>query len=114
MSRRSVEYMVELTQRRRGAEHTGGYAVFHKLTDVLDLDAAYAVVQELGPEHRFSVRLTEYETECRSPPPHLGAHSGRGGSPDRLLAPVSAGRSRSRAEGPAPQRRRDFGRRCGR
>lgn len=57
-----VEHMVVLVQRRR-AEHTGGYAVFHRPADVLDLESAYEVVRQLRPEHRFSVPLHPAEVE---------------------------------------------------
>ncbi|MDX3661681.1 hypothetical protein PV646_30630 [Streptomyces sp. ID05-26A] len=58
----AVETMARLTLRRRAearAGETAGYAVFHRLTDVLDLDSAYDVVPE--SEHRFSTPLNASE-----------------------------------------------------
>ncbi|SDJ00090.1 hypothetical protein SAMN04488074_101247 [Lentzea albidocapillata subsp. violacea] len=61
-----VETMARLTLRwrtRTRAEETAGYAVFHRLTDVLDLDSAYDVVPKLKPRHEFSVPLTSSERD---------------------------------------------------
>lgn len=58
----AVETMARLTLRRRAAaraEEIAGYAVFHRLTDVLDLDSAYDVVP--ASEHRFSTPLNAAE-----------------------------------------------------
>jgi hypothetical protein len=38
----------------------GGFAVFRHQADMVDLRSAYAVVEELSPEHRFTVPLTRY------------------------------------------------------
>ncbi|RDI17124.1 hypothetical protein [Lentzea flaviverrucosa] len=58
-----VETMARLTIRRRTArvQETAGYAVFHRLTDVLDLDSAYDVVPKLQRRHEFSLPLTGAE-----------------------------------------------------
>ncbi|MEV6710771.1 hypothetical protein AB0M48_01910 [Lentzea sp. NPDC051208] len=61
-----VETMARLTLRRRNrprAEETAGYAVFHRLSDVLDLDSAYDVVPKLKPRHEFSVPLDRSERD---------------------------------------------------
>lgn len=58
----AVETMARLTLHRRAgarAGETAGYAVFHRLTDVLDLDSAYDVVP--ASEHRFSTPLNAEE-----------------------------------------------------
>ncbi|SFR05275.1 hypothetical protein SAMN04488564_102740 [Lentzea waywayandensis] len=58
----AVETMARLSLRWRTearAGETAGYAVFHQLTDVLDLDSAHAVVPE--PQGRFSVPLNDSE-----------------------------------------------------
>ncbi|MGW6443146.1 hypothetical protein [Lentzea sp. NPDC055074] len=59
-----VETMARLTlqwRARARAGETAGYAVFHRLTDVLDLDSAHAVVAT--PEDRFSTPLNASEHE---------------------------------------------------
>lgn len=58
-----VETMARLTIRWRTAraEEAAGYAVFHRLTDVLDLDSAYDVVPKLQRRHEFSLPLTSAE-----------------------------------------------------
>ncbi|GAA2822136.1 hypothetical protein [Crossiella cryophila] len=60
---RAVELMPELVQRNR-AELTGGYALFHQPSDVIDLENAYQVVQELRPEHRIFLPLEEREAKA--------------------------------------------------
>lgn len=47
---------------RDGAQG-GGYAVFLHEADVVDLRSAYAVVDELLPEHRFAVPLWPFERD---------------------------------------------------
>ncbi|GAA2822122.1 hypothetical protein [Crossiella cryophila] len=58
----AVEQLAVLVQQHR-AGSAGGYAVFHRATDVLDLELAYDVVPELGPGHRISLPLREGEAE---------------------------------------------------
>ncbi|GGN04260.1 hypothetical protein GCM10011609_49360 [Lentzea pudingi] len=41
----------------------GGYAVFRQQADVVDMRSAYAVVDELAPEHRFAVQLAPFERD---------------------------------------------------
>ncbi|MCX2951153.1 hypothetical protein [Lentzea sp. NEAU-D7] len=63
---RVVETMARLTVRWRTAaraQDTAGYAVFHRLTDVLDLDSAYDVVPKLQRRHEFSVPLDSSERD---------------------------------------------------
>ncbi|MFJ5986667.1 hypothetical protein [Lentzea sp. NPDC092896] len=58
----AVETMARLSLRWRAearAGETAGYAVFHQLTDVLDLDSAYDVVPE--PQGQFAVPLNDAE-----------------------------------------------------
>ncbi|MEU0878677.1 hypothetical protein ABZ345_08780 [Lentzea sp. NPDC005914] len=50
-------------RRREEAGLTGGYAVFRRLADALDLVTASAVVPERSEEHEFTVRLALWETE---------------------------------------------------
>jgi hypothetical protein len=60
----AVETMARLSSRWRTearAGQTAGHAVFHQLTDVLDLDSAYDVVPEPQEQHRFSVPLNDSE-----------------------------------------------------
>ncbi|WP_156213390.1 hypothetical protein [Lentzea aerocolonigenes] len=58
----ATEALVRMEQRQReGSWFSGGYAVFHTLADVLDLDSAYAVVPRPAPEHEFTARLSEQE-----------------------------------------------------
>ncbi|MEU4745439.1 hypothetical protein AB0G02_33945, partial [Actinosynnema sp. NPDC023658] len=41
----------------------GGFAVFRHPADMVDLRSAVAVVEELSPDHRFTVPLTAYERD---------------------------------------------------
>ncbi|MGW6928715.1 hypothetical protein ACWGE0_01545 [Lentzea sp. NPDC054927] len=50
-------------RRRDKIRLSGGYAVFHSLTDVLDVDSAHAVVPVPGEGHEFTVRLDTMEAE---------------------------------------------------
>lgn len=58
----SVEIMAALTRARR-TSNTGGYALFHRPNDVLDLESAYAVVPEPPAGEVISARLTPAETD---------------------------------------------------
>lgn len=58
----ATEVMARLELRwREKAGLAGGYAVFHGLTDVLDLDSAWTIVPKPAPEHEFALRLHEHE-----------------------------------------------------
>ncbi len=46
---------------RRDGFEGGGFAVFRREADMVDLRSAYAVVGELLPEHRFAVSLAPFE-----------------------------------------------------
>jgi hypothetical protein len=41
----------------------GGFALFRHQADMVDRRSAYAVVEELSPEHRFTVPLTRSDRE---------------------------------------------------
>ncbi|SES14669.1 hypothetical protein SAMN05216188_12344 [Lentzea xinjiangensis] len=52
-----------LREVRRDGFEGGGFAVFRHEADMVDLHSAYAVVDELLPEHRFALPLASFERD---------------------------------------------------
>ncbi|MGW6449768.1 hypothetical protein [Lentzea sp. NPDC055074] len=61
--RRLADDREPLRETRREGFEGGGFAVFRDEADMVDLRSAYAVVDEVLPEHRFAVSLAPFERD---------------------------------------------------
>ncbi len=68
VSAAELEWLRQMADDRGSAKHErrdegGGFAVFRHEADMVDLRSAYAVVDELLPEHRYALSLASFERD---------------------------------------------------